>query len=123
MSDNMDKTIENNETLSPLIENHHVFTTTHELLVDGHHLIEKKQKNLIHTVGNDKTLVLIHIRSIDEKSYKVTEINNGDNAAPETQVETDMAEDEVKKFEEDWSSFWNPDITKNYIKKRMKLRK
>ena len=109
----MEKTIENNETLSPLIENHHVFTTTHELLVDGHHLIEKKQKNLIHSVGNDKTLVLIHIRSIDEKSYKVTEINNGDNAAPETQVETDMAEDEVKKFEEDWTNLWNPNITKN----------
>ena len=95
------------------IEIHHVVTMTYELLIDGHHLIEKKQKNLIHTVGNDKTLVLIHIRSIDEKSYKVTEINNGDNAAPETQVETDMAEDEVKKFEEDWTNLWNPNITKN----------
>jgi hypothetical protein len=91
------------------IENHHE-SITHELWIDGHHLIEKKQKHLIHTNGNDKTLVLVHIRSIDEKSYKVTEINNGDEAAPETQVETDMAEDEVKKFEEDWTSLWNPDI-------------
>ena len=64
MSDNMDKTIENKvlePSPLPLIENHHVFTTTHELLVDGHHLIEKKEKSLID--GNGKTLVFIHIRS------------------------------------------------------------
>ena len=61
--------------------------------------------------------VLVHIRSIDDKSYKVTEINNGDNAAPETQVETDMAEDEVKKFEEDWTNLWNLNITKNDFEK------
>ena len=97
------------------IENHHVVTMTHELRVDGHHLIEKKQKNLIH--GTGKTLVLVHIRSIDDKSYKVTETNNGEDDAPKTQVETDMDEDEVKKFEEDWASLWNPDITKNEIEK------
>ena len=97
------------------IENHHVVTMTHELRVDGHHLIEKKQKNLIH--GTGKTLVLVHIRSIDDKSYKVTETNNGEDDAPKTQVETDMDEDEVKKFEEDWASLWNPDITKNEMEK------
>ena len=113
MSDNMDKTIENNETLSPLIENHHVFTTTHELLVDGHHLIEKKQKTLSHADGIEKTLVLLHVRTIDDKSYKVTETNL--NGVPESQVETEMAEDEVKQFEEDWTSLWNPDYTKNEI--------
>ena len=102
--------------MSEIIEYRHD-TMTHELRIDGRHLIEKKQKNLIHTDGNDKTLVLVHIRSIDDKSYKVTAINNGDNTAPETQVETDMAEDEVKKFEEDWTSLWNPDITKNDIEK------
>ena len=111
----MDKTIENNETLSPLIENHHVFTTTHELLVDGHHLIEKKQKTLSHADGIEKTLVLLHVRTIDDKSYKVTETNL--NGVPESQVETEMAEDEVKQFEEDWTRMWNPDITKNEIEK------
>ena len=25
------------------------------------------------------------------------------------QVETDMTEDEVKKFEEDWTNLWDPD--------------
>ena len=86
-----------------------VVDMTHELRIDGHHLIEKKQKNLIQN-GIDKTLVLVHIRSIDDKSYKVTsfaEINNDQDDFPEPQVETDMAEDEVKKFEEDWTSLWN----------------
>ena len=102
----MDKTIENNETMSPLIENHHVFTTTHELLVDGHHLIEKKQKTLSHADGIEKTLVLLHVRTIDDKSYKVTETNY--NGVPKSQVETEMTEDEVNQFEEDWTSLWNP---------------
>ena len=104
-----DKAIENKEACSvaPLIENHHVVTMEHELRVDGHHLIEKKQKTLID--GNDETLVLVHIRSIDEKSYKVTEINNGEDDALDRQVESDMTEDEVKKFEEDWFNMWNLD--------------
>ena len=92
-----------------------VVTTTQELWIDGHHLIEKKQKTLID--GNDETLVLVHIRSIDEKSYKVTEINNGEDDALERQVESDMTEDEVKQFEEDWTNMWNPDITQKEIEK------
>ena len=118
MSDNMDKTIDNKvlePSPLPLIENHHVFTTTHELLVDGHHLIEKKQKTLSHADGIEKTLVLLHVRTIDDKSYKVTETNY--SGVPESQVETEMAEDEVKQFEEDWTSLWNPEITKNEIEK------
>ena len=121
----MDKTIENNETMSPLIENHHVFTTTHELLVDGHHLIEKKQKTLSHADGIEKTLVLLHVRTIDDKSYKVTKIRDCEIDSDcecqcvtdftEIQVETEMAEDEVKQFEEDWTSLWNPETIKNEI--------
>ena len=112
-----DKAIENKEAgpVAPLIENHHVVTMEHELRVDGHHLIEKKQKTLID--GNDEMLALVHIRSIDEKSYKVTEINNGEDDALERQVESDMTEDEVKKFEEDWANLWNPDITQKEIEK------
>ena len=38
---------------------------------------------------------------------------NGENDDPLLrQVESDMTEDEVKKFEEDWINLWNPDITK-----------
>ena len=116
-----DKAIENKKAcpVAPLIENHHVVTTEHELRVDGHHLIEKKQKTLID--GNDETLVLVHIRSIDEKSYKVTEINNGEDDALERQVESDMTEDEVKKFEEDWTNLWNPDTNQKECQKILLL--
>ena len=104
-----EKAIENKEALPapPLIENHHVVSMEHEMRVDGHHLMEKKQKSLV-----DRTLVLVHIRSIDEKSYKVTEINrcNGEDVEEEHQVESDMTEDEVKQFEEDWTNLWIPDI-------------
>ena len=87
-----------------------------ELRVDRHHLIEKKQKTLMD--GNDeKMLVLVHFRSIDDKSYIVTEINNGEDDALERQVESDMTEDEVKKFEEDWTNLWNPDFTQEEIEK------
>ena len=48
---------------------------------------------------------------------EVSMTNNGDDDALENQVETDMAKDEVKKFEEDWINLWNPDITKNEIEK------
>ena len=82
----------------------------HELWVDDHHLIEKR-KTLID--GNNKTLVLVRIRSINDKIYK--EVIEAD--VPESQVESDMTKDEVKKFEEDWSNLWNPDITKNEIAK------
>ena len=95
------------------IENHDDVTMKHELRVNGRHLIEKKQITWIH----DKTLGLVYIRSIDDKSYKVTSFNlyNGEENAPELQIETDMTEDEVKKFEEDWANLWNPDISKNEI--------
>ena len=89
-------------------------TTKHELFVDGHHLIEKKLKTIFVCNGIEKR-VLIHDRTIDDKSYKVTETNH--SGVPESQIETEMAEDEVKQFEEDWASLWNPDITKNEIEK------
>ena len=34
---------------------------------------------------------------------------------PVVETETDMTEDEVKKFKEDWKNLWNPDITKNEL--------
>ena len=52
-------------------------------------MIEKKQKTLLD--GNDeKNLVSVHFRSIDDKSYKVTEIINDEDEAIERQFETDM---------------------------------
>ena len=94
---------------------HLVSTTKHEVFVDGHRLFEKKLKTLTVCNGIEKTHALVHVRTIDDKSYKVTETNY--SGVPESQVETEMAEDEVKQFEKDWTSLWNPDITKNEIEK------
>ena len=27
-------------------------------------------------------------------------------------IETDMTDEEIKQFEEDWAKLWNPDVTK-----------
>ena len=108
-----DKTIENKETCSVALQNQVLLSFDAELWVDRHHLIEKKQKTLMD--GNDeKMLVLVHFRSIDDKSYKVTEIINDEEDTIERQDETDMTEDEVKKFEEDWTNLWNSDIIKKH---------
>ena len=103
-----------------------VETTEQELRVDGHHLIDKKQKSFIdaNEIGRQifqsdfssdmmffETKLVVHIRTIDDKSYKVTEMVTGDDEALERQVETDMTEDEVKQFEEDWTNLWNRKLT------------
>ena len=125
-----DKAIENKEALpvDPWIENYigndpiiSKVSTEHELRVYGHrrhHLKEKKEKILVRGYS-----VLVHTRSIDEKSYKVTEIefeevcDCSDDDGLERRVESDMTEDEVKQFEEDWTNLWNPDITQKEIEK------
>ena len=94
---------------------------THELQIDGHHLIEKTQYTLTHIDGIDgKTLIVVTSRSINDKSLKITLIlvfsimfSPGGPWEPQPQVETDMTEDEVKKFEEDWTNLWDPRITQN----------
>ena len=120
---------ENNENqearpVAPLMEKQIVETTEQELRVDGHHLIDKKQKIFIdaNAIGTQifqwernlmffETMDVVHIRTIDDKSYNVTEMVTGEDEALERQVETDMTEDEVKQFEEDWTNLWNRRLT------------
>jgi hypothetical protein len=102
-----------------------VTTTTNELLVDGHHLIEKKQETRSHVDGIAESIVELDVRTIDDKSHKVITVyptrfevrRCGVNPTPDRQVYTEMTEDEVMQFEEDWASLWNPDIVKNEIEK------
>ena len=104
-----DKTIENQ-----IVKNLCVFTMRNELQIDGHHLIEKKQKT--HNRSSKFVVERVHIRSIDNKSYKITETMGIYPAFPNVEIETEMTEDEVKKFKEDWKNLWNqwnPDITNN----------
>ena len=79
-------TIEKKESCSVALQVEVLLDFSAELRVDCHHLIEKKQKTLLD--GNDeKNLVSVHFRSIDDKSYKVTEIID---EAMERQFETNM---------------------------------
>ena len=92
--------------------NKKVVTNTHELRIDGHHLIEKTQKYFYHWEGIGKLLVLVHSRSIDDKSYQVEQTKDhfyGSWSSIPPQVKTDMTEDEVMKFEEDWTKLWDPE--------------
>ena len=125
MSDPGNRTLVVLGSTIPLDNNTIEDTMTHELRIDGHHLIEKTQEILTHIDGIDgKTLIVVTSRSINDKSLKITLIlvfsimfSPGGPWEPQPQVETDMTEDEVKKFEEDWTNLWNPDITQKEIEK------
>ena len=92
----------------------------HEMRIEGHWLSEKKQKIAIDSDNGSQRLILLHLRSIvyapccniDDKCLKVTEtFSNGNKVADDRKVETDMNEDQVKQFEEDWIKYWRPEIT------------
>ena len=121
MSDPGNRTLEVLGSTIPLDNNTIEDTMTHELRIGGHHLIVKEQQILTHIDGIDgKTLIVVTSRSINDKSLKITLIlafsimfSPGGPWEPQPQVETDMTEDEVKKFEEDWTNLWDPRITQN----------
>ena len=75
-------------------------TTKFHEMKNGYHLVEKKQK----TLDNQEamTIEFIHSRSIDDQSYTVHW------SPPDLFVETQMTQEQVEKFEEDWSNLWNP---------------
>ena len=112
-------------------EDHHIILTVeHEMKIDGHYLTEKiKQTTLIESLNpesiGDQTIVREQTRSIDNKFFKVTEIKDGINddttkekrIKPIKNVETDMTDEEIKQFEEDWTKFWNPEVSKKEIQK------
>ena len=92
----------------------HYFTREHKLRVDDHVLIERKAKiswKVNGKYGHIKTFVLVFTRSIDDRSYRITEIHGQEgqeHQQPKFEIDTNMTEDEVKKFEEDWFILWNP---------------
>ena len=113
-------------------ENHKIVTVEHELHYEGHFLSERKQMiievsdndgelALINNSNNERRITLVHLRQIDEKCYKVTEdFLNGHECQTKEEysfrkVDTEMTDEEVKQFEEDWKNFWDPEITKKMI--------
>ena len=107
-----------------VLETHGITTTIHEIKVNGYHLVEQKQEILVDTKASDYTpemTILIHSRSIstgdpsiDDRCYVVQEnITEGEVIRTEgkkylDQNETEMTQEELQKFEEDWSKLWKP---------------
>jgi len=118
-----------------MLENHNIATVEHEMRVDGHYLAEKKQKTVIgdEKDGEDMKTIVVHLRAIDNRYYKVTEvITSGEesklddhyrkhtgakpficricgNAFSRT-IETELKDDELEIFEQDWVRMWRPKI-------------
>ena len=105
----------NEETI--IMENHGVKTVVHEMKVNCHHLVERKtkektkeKKTFVNPNASDNTtemIIITHSRSIDDRSYSYTVY--GRFTEEERQVvETQMTQEEVEKFMEDWSNLWKP---------------
>ena len=58
-----------------ILENHVITTTVHEtIMVNGYHLVDKKEQTLFDPNASDnspKMTIIIHTRSIDDRSYAV----------------------------------------------------
>ncbi len=94
-----------------MLENHNIATVEHEMRVDGHYLAEKKQKTVIgdEKDGEDMKTIVVHLRAIDNRYYKVTEVvTSGEE--PERTIETELKDDELEIFEQDWVRMWRPKI-------------
>ena len=59
-----------------ILETHGITTLVHEMKVNGHHLVERKQKTNVNPEASDNTpkmTRIIHSRSIDNRCYDVQE--------------------------------------------------
>ena len=118
------------------MENHGIKTVVHEMKVNGHHLVERKtmerkQKNNANASDPTTRMTIItHSRSIDDRSYSYTvhgrftederhaeKFSKSENFFQKIfkkikkifrVVETQMTQEEVEKFMEDWSNLWKP---------------
>ena len=124
-------------------ENQKIVTVEHEMHYDGHFLSERKQMIIEDwdddselalnccdgPENNERRIILVHLRQTDEKYYKVTEdIFKGHECQTQEEysfrkVNTEMSDEEFKKFEQDWKKIWDPEITKKMtenLQKRIK---
>ena len=92
-----------------------ITTMIHEMKMDGHHLVERKRRSSMDIVGTPKITVLINSRFIDDRSYIVSETRTEGNDEPIRVVTTQMTQEEVKKFEEEWINLWKPEISTTFF--------
>ena len=87
-----------------------ITTMIHELKMDGHHLVERKRRSSMDIVGTPKITILIQSLFIDDRSYIVSDTHTEGNVEPIRVVTTQLTQEEVEKFKEDWINLWKPKI-------------
>ena len=87
------------EAPTQILETHGVSTLVHEMKVDGYHLVERKQKTNVNPEASDdkpKMTIIIHSRSIDDRSYDVQETLTEGMDEPDRVIETEMTPEETE---------------------------
>ena len=118
MASNEEQTSARSEDVpdTQILETHGVTTVVHEMKVNGHHLVERKQKTNVNPEASEdkpKMTIITHSRSIDNRCYDVQETLTEGMDELDRVIETEMTPEEVETFEEDWSKLWNPQAKTN----------
>ena len=93
---------------------HHSVLSDHQLEVDG--VIYRELKTLNRVVSQDgpdagkDEQVLVHTRSIGDKSYTVKKSDPSNEETEEVVEGNNWTSDEKHAFLEDWDKNWNPSI-------------
>ena len=98
-----------------IVENqlHRSVLLDHEMVVDGVILRERKElNNVTDDESNQVKSFLIHTRFIGDKKYEVQQVAADDDIVEEI-VETDLSDEEIGKFKEEWEEKWKPSIGQN----------
>merc|ERR1712198_230457 len=111
------------------IEKHRLSVCEYKLVVNEMKFCERKEKVEVYLIDiniaeDEGTLVkniIFHTRSIDERIYstKTTTGPNGDII--DSEVITELSDNEVQAFEHDWKQFWIPQITDEEIEKAINM--
>merc|ERR1712126_99653 len=111
------------------IEKHRLSVCEHSLVVNQMKFCERKEKievflidiSIAEDEGTPVKNIIFHTRSIDERIYstKTTTGPNGDII--DSEVITELSDNEVQEFEHDWKHFWIPQITDEEIEKAINM--
>ena len=104
-----------------------------EIIVNGYKLVERKEKTQVNPKAFDDTpkmTIFTHFRSIEPhcrlsnyRSITVKETFTEGKDEPDRVIETqhtfggkneekgEMSQEEVQRFEDQWSNLWNPELT------------
>ena len=97
-------------------EVHLTVITTHNLVVDGEHLVEEKKTTSVTSKDTGKVLSEIrqHERRIGSQSIMMMITEDG-----RKKEETELSDEEKKQFNSDWQKLWKPAVGHAEIEKML----